>query len=87
MSQDSGETWSKFRSKFRPMSDDHFTIDTIRCANNQCVVMGNYSDNDDLSHPLLLVSEDKGSSWSFVENFLDFPRRAHEVKFTSGFIK
>lgn len=70
-SQDRGQSWSSAQNISGLPKMMTANLKTIKCNNNYCVAAGNYSTNYEDAHALLVVSEDKGRSWTFVKEIPD----------------
>jgi len=70
VSTDSGSTWSYPTSITNPSTTPAFvsggfaTLPNASCSGSICIAVGNYSDGS-VSRPLLALTTDAGSSWSF----------------------
>lgn len=82
ISKDNGQTWFLINS-VKGLADIP-NIDVIECSDKQYTAMGNFSDNLDYSHPIMIVSEDQGKSWIAEKNITNFPENIYEVKFSSS---
>lgn len=68
VSNNSGQSWSYVNnishlpSKFKKLT----VFDSVNCSEKVCVVGGTYDKGAPYKFPMMLVSKDKGISWSFI---------------------
>ena len=69
VSNDSGATWSFPNAITQPNTSPAFSsngiLQTVYCSTNKCLFVGSYNDNNNIARPLIGLTYDKGSSWSF----------------------
>lgn len=76
-SHDNGHSWSRAKSipSFPPQVDG-VSAYHVSCVDKTCTAVGTYQRIGDTQHPLLMVSQDRGDNWSFVEDITGF-RKAY----------
>ncbi|MEQ1790351.1 MAG: hypothetical protein ABL857_07900, partial [Rickettsiales bacterium] len=82
VSKDDGKSWSLIPY----VAGTAYTpdINVVQCSENYCTATGNFTDNAEYSHPVLLVSDNQGQEWSVVENIFHFPQNVYKVHFSSA---
>jgi photosystem II stability/assembly factor-like uncharacterized protein len=70
-SKDRGQSWSFVQDSIDPPKMESADLINIKCNNNICIAVGNYSTRYDDAHALLLVSHDQGESWKNVKEIPD----------------
>ena len=78
LSQDSGTSWSYPESITAPVFTPNNTIPfvtgyfhAVSCAGATCAGVGFYLDASNISYPLLALSQDSGTSWSYPESITE----------------
>lgn len=72
VSKDQGVSWAYVpKIKYLPR-DVHTEIASIKCSNNICVGVGNFTTNNK-RQPMVILSEDNGSHWSYIEKIEELP--------------
>lgn len=66
-SSDNGQSWTYVQNINYPPKIHFASLKSIKCNLNSCVVAGSYEDGDRNHHVLLLLTQDKGESWSFIK--------------------
>lgn len=73
-SQDSGLTWSFVQTiKNLPSSFLDASIKKVNCSADICIAIGSWNKTAFQSLPLILESQDKGQTWTFIENITNLP--------------
>ena len=75
VSQDSGVTWSYpdsiAQTVFTPLDSNPFNsfgeLGGISCIGSTCVVVGDYVDSSFIQRPLLAITQDSGTTWSYPD--------------------
>lgn len=80
VSNDTGNTWSLI--PYVAGTDYTPDIDKVQCLATHCIAIGNFTDNVENSHPVILLSNDRGKSWLVVHDKPDFSQ-AYKVKFSA----
>jgi photosystem II stability/assembly factor-like uncharacterized protein len=79
VSKDNGLSWAKATALSKTFP---FQIGKVGCVNNSCFAAGQ-SDETELSHPVMLISHDRGHSWSGVKNISGFPEFVYHIEYSS----
>lgn len=76
-SNNGGRNWSAINT-IKQLSDkiESSHVTQVACRNNICAAAGYYYKSDNHFHPLLLISRDKGQSWTFVTKMMNIPTDA-----------
>lgn len=78
LSQDSGSNWSFPESITAPMLTS-FPFDNdgefygASCSGNTCIAVGTYTGSNGQFHPLIALSQDSGSNWTYPNSVTDAP--------------
>ena len=71
-SNDSGNTWNFPESITAPVFTTNFFkegwLNSVNCYEKNCVAVGVYIDVSNIMHPLLALSKDSGSTWTYSES-------------------
>lgn len=81
ISQDSGKTWA-FVKNIPKLGQIPDNIDAVKCFGDSCTATGPSSISEE-SHPIMLMTNDRGASWSVQDYIGNFPREIYKVKFSS----
>ena len=75
VSHDIGQSWTTVETiAGLPSNVKYPLLHTVHCSNSTCLAGGSYDrDSNPTASPLLLISKDKGLSWSLVKNIKDLP--------------
>jgi len=72
ISHDSGQSWTEVKNISGVSQKNKLRIDDISCTGENCVAAGDYIGNNQYV-PILLVSHNKGDSWSAVDKIPNAP--------------
>lgn len=78
-SQDGGETWAYVNSIKAPF-EGRYSLKSITCNEQTCMIGGFYISPENQYKPLLLISEDKGSSWKYDQKIFDGLKKASGIE-------
>lgn len=69
-----GQSWAFVQNiSDLPKDLESAILTSVSCAGNVCSAVGNYKNKSDADQLLLLVSNNSGESWSFIQNNADLP--------------
>lgn len=73
LSQDSGSSWNYPESIIAPVFTTYpysngGVLASASCTGTTCIAAGSYTDTSSTQRPLLALSQDSGSSWSYPES-------------------
>ncbi len=74
-STDEGRTWNFLKNLPAFPAAKNITLKHVACINEMCVA-GGMAETGNVRQLLLMKSEDKGASWSFVDPIEEWPRSA-----------
>jgi len=86
LSRDKGLSWARVKNidGFPVFQEHEPFLSTVSCADNFCAAGGEYGDKLNITKlPLLIVSRDKGESWTLIKNISGLPSNFNDAAISS----